>query len=87
MKIILSKRFRKPVRHESDTWRHIGEIADGVLHRIGRRAISFHLTRAAETTGDEALMALAEADGIRRSLGPSWGQYVAGLDVLAREAA
>ncbi len=76
-----------PVRHESDTWRHIGAIADGVIHRIGRRSISFHLNRAAETTGDEALMALAEADGIRQSLGLSWGQYVAGLDVSAREAA
>lgn len=71
----------------SDGWRHIGEVADGVGHRIGRRAISFHLSRAEETTGDEALMALAEADAIRRSLGLSWGQYVAGLDVLAREAA
>ncbi len=71
----------------SNGWRRISEIADGVVHRIGRRAISFHLTRAAETTGDEALMALAEADAIRRSLGLSWGQYVAGLDVSAREAA
>ena len=70
-----------------DRWRHIGEIADGVVHRIGRRAIAFHLNHAAETTGDEALMALAEADGIRHSLGLSWGQYVAGLDVSAREAA
>ncbi len=70
-----------------DGWRHIGRIADGVIHRIGRRAISFHLSRAVETTGDEALMALAEADSIRRRLGLSWGQYVAGLDVSAREAA
>ena len=70
-----------------DGWRHIGGIADGVVHRIGRRAISFHLSRAAETTGDEALIALAEANGIRRSLGLSWGEYVAGLDVSAREAA
>ncbi len=80
-----SKRFRKPARQEGP--HHIGEIVDRVVHRIGRRAISFHLSRAAETTGDEALMALAEADGIRRSLGLSWGQYVAGLDVSAREAA
>ena len=79
-----------PVRHvrdDSGRWRHIGGIVDGVIHRIGRRAISFHLSRAAETTGDEALAALAEADGIRRQLGLSWGQYVAGLDVLDREAA
>ncbi len=79
-----------PPRHVRDNgsgWRHIGGVADDVLHRIGRRAISFHLSRAAETTGNEALAALAEADGIRRSLGLSWGQYVAGLDVLAREAA
>ena len=79
-----------PPRHARDDgggWRHIGEIADGVIHRIGRRAISFHLCRATETTGDEALAALAEADGIRRRVGLSWGQYVAGLDVSAREAA
>lgn len=75
------------VRDDGGGWRHISEIADGFVHRIGRRAISFHLSRAAENTGDEALAALAEADGIRRSLGLSWGQYVASLDVLAREAA
>ncbi len=71
----------------SDGWRHIGEIVDGVVHRIGLRAISFHLSRAAETTGDEALMALADADAIRRRLGLSWRQVVAGDDALAREAA
>ena len=71
----------------SDGWRHIGEVADGVVHRIGRLAISFHLSRAVETTGPEALTALAEADAIRRSLELSWGQYVAGLEVSAREAA
>ncbi len=70
-----------------DGWRHIGEIADGVVHRIGRRAISFHLSRAAATTGDVALAALAEADGIRRRLGLSWGQYIDNLDVSAQEAA
>ncbi len=75
------------VRDNGGGWQHIGGIVDGVIHRIGRRAISFHLRRATETTGDEALMALAEADGIRRRLGLSWGQYVADLDVSAREAA
>ncbi len=73
-------RFRKPARHGGP--RHIGEIADGVVRSIGLRAISFHLSRAAETIGDEALMALAEADAIRRSLGLSWGQYVAGRRVV-----
>ncbi len=75
------------VRDNGGEWQHIGSVVDGVIHRIGRRGISFQVSRAAETTGDEALMALAEADGIRRSLGLSWGQYVAGLDVSAREAA
>ena len=79
----------RPLRHARDDagWRHVGEIAGGVVHQIARRAISYHLSRAAETTGDEALTALAEADGIRRALGLSWGQYAAGLDVLARDAA
>ncbi len=72
---------------ESGGPHHIGEIVDRVVRQLGRRAIAFHLSRAVETTGDEALMALAEADSIRRRLGLSWGQYVAGLDVSAREAA
>ena len=79
-----------PPRHagrKSRGWCHIGGIADAVVCQIGRRAISFHLSRAAETTGPEALTALAEADAIRRSLGLSWSQYVAGLDISAREAA
>ena len=76
-----------PRRDGGGGWRHVGVVADGVVHRIGRRAISFHLSRAAETTGPEALTALAEADAIRRSLGLSWSQYVAGLDISAREAA
>ena len=76
-----------PRRDGGGGWRHVGGVADGVVHRIVRRAISFHLSRAAETTGPEALTALAEADAIRRSLGLSWSQYVAGLEVSAREAA
>ncbi len=43
------RRFRKTVRQGGA--RHIGQIADGLVYRIGRRAISFHLSRAAETTG------------------------------------
>ncbi len=74
-------------RDDGGGWRHIGGVADGVVHRIGLRVISFNLSRAAETTGDEALAALTEADGICRRLGLSWGQYVAGLDVSDREAA
>ena len=73
--------------HDDNGWQHIGAVGDGVIHRIGRQAIAFHLSRAAKTNGREALDSLAEANGIRSSLGLSWGEYVAGLDVLAREAA
>ncbi len=75
------------VRDDGSRWRHIGGVADGVIHRIGRRAIAYHLSTAAETTGDEALSALAEANGIRKNLGLSWSEYVAGLGVSTQEAA
>ena len=80
-----SKRFFKPARHGGP--RQIGKIADDVVRRIGLRAIRFHLDRAAASDGYEALTHFREADGIRRRLGLSWGKYVAGLGVLAREAA
>ena len=74
------KRFRKPARRGGP--RHIGEIADGVVRRIGFRAIRFHLNRAAASGGCEALAAVREANAIRRQLGLSWDQAVAGDDVL-----
>ena len=80
-----SKRFRKPARQEGP--HHIGEIADGVVRRIGFQAIRFHLSRAAVSGGCEALASVREANAIRRQLGLSWGQYVADLDVLSREVA
>ncbi len=80
-----SKRFRKPARQEGP--HHIGEIADGVVRRIGFQAIRFHLNRAAASGGCEALASVREANAIRRQLGLSWDQAVAGPAVLAREAA
>ncbi|MCH9053929.1 MAG: hypothetical protein IIA72_23230 [Proteobacteria bacterium] len=77
----------RPADASRDGWRHIGKIADGVVRSIGFQAIRFHLDRAAASGGREALTHFREADQIRRSLGLSWGQYVAGLDVSAREAA
>ncbi len=59
---------------DSQGWRQIGEIVDGVVHRIGRRAISFHLSRAAASGGCNALASFREADAIRRQLGLSWEQ-------------
>ncbi len=65
-----------PVRHESDAWRHIGEITDGVVCSIGLQAIRFHLNRAAASGGCEALASVREANAIRRQLGLSWDQVV-----------
>ena len=79
-----------PLRHVRDGgggWRHLGGVADGVVRRIGFQAIRFHLNRAAESGNRETLTHFREADGIRRQLGLSWGQVVAGDDALVREAA
>ncbi len=68
--------------HADNGWQHVGAVVDGLILRIGRQAIAFHLSRAAKANGREALAALAEANGIRCSLGLSWGEYAAGLGVL-----
>jgi hypothetical protein len=67
---------------DSHGWRHIGEIADGVVRRIGFQAIRFHLDRAAASGGCEALASVREANAIRRQLGLSWDQAVAGDDAM-----
>ncbi len=73
-----------PHRHDDGRhgWRHIGGVAEGVVRRIGFRAIRFHLNRAAVFGGCEALASVREADAIRRQLGLSWDQAVAGDDAL-----
>ena len=70
----------RPLRHARGDaeWRHVGGVADGVVHRIGLRAIRFHLNRAAASDGCEALASVREADAIRRQLGVSWDHAVAG---------
>ena len=71
------------VRDGGDGWRHVGGVADDVVRRIGFRAIRYHLNRAAESGSRETLAHFREADAIRRQLGLSWGQVVAGDDALA----
>lgn len=72
-----------PLRHVRDgAWRHVGGVADGVVHRIGLRAIRFHLDRAAASGGCVALASVREADAIRRQLGLSWNQVGAGAGAL-----
>ena len=68
----------RPIRHVrvNGAWRHIGNAADGVVRRIGLRAIRAHLNRAAVSDGREALASVGEADAIRRQLGLSWDQVV-----------
>ena len=70
------------VRNGGDRWRHIGGVADGVVRRIGLRAIRFHLNRAAASGGRKALASVREADAIRRQLGLSWNQVGAGAGAL-----
>ncbi len=64
-------------------WRHVGGVADGVVRRIGLRAIRVHLDRAAESGRRETLAHFREADAIRRQLGLSWGQVVGADHALA----
>ncbi len=64
-------------RADSGGLRHIGRFGDVVVHKTGRRTIAFQLERAAESGGDEALVAaFKESDGIRRQLGCSWEQWI-----------
>ena len=49
-------------------WRHVGAVAGGVMHRIGLRAIRFHLNRAARSSGYEAMASIREASAICRQL-------------------
>ncbi len=66
----------RPISHVRDdgAWQHIGAVADGVVRRIGLRAIRFHLDRAAASSGCEALASIREADAIRCQLRLSWDQ-------------
>ena len=66
-----------PRRHVPNNivgWRHVGAVADGVVRRIGLRAIRVHLDRAAESGGRKALASVREANAIRCQLGLSWDQ-------------
>ncbi len=74
-----------PLRHVRDGgggWRHVADVGDDVVRRIGLRAIRFHLNRAAASGGCEALASVREANAIRRQVGLSWDQVVAGEDAL-----
>ena len=73
---------RPPARHddETDSWRHVAKVVDdsGQVRAIGVRVIARRLADAAEGDGREVLASFLEADAIRRQLGLSWGQVVAG---------
>lgn len=74
-----------PLRHvhgDDGTWRHVGGVADGVVRRIGLRAIRFHLDRAAASGGRDALASIREAGAICQQLELSWDQVGAGDDAL-----
>ena len=75
-----------PLRHVrggEGGWRHVGGVADGVVRRIGLRAIRVHLNRAAGSSGCEAMASVREADGIRSTLGLSWDQVAGDRNALA----
>ncbi len=68
-----------PLRHagrRSRGWRHVGGVADGVVRRIGLRAIRAHLDRAAGSSGCEAMASIREASAICQQLELSWDQVV-----------
>ena len=74
------------VRDGGGGWRHVGGVADGVVRRIGLRAIRFHLDRAARSSGCEAMASIREAKALCLQLGLSWGRVVAVGHVLAEGA-
>ncbi|MCZ6496963.1 MAG: hypothetical protein O6924_12390 [Alphaproteobacteria bacterium] len=76
-----------PLRRVRDggVWRHVGGVSDGVVRRIGLRAIRFHLDRAAASGDCEALASIREANALRQQLGLSWNQVVV-MDVVGTEA-
>ncbi len=64
-------------RADSGGWRHIGRLGAVVVHKTGRRTITFQLERAAVSGGDEAVAAaFKQADGVRRQLGCSWDRLI-----------
>lgn len=64
-------------RADSGGPRQIGPFFDAVVHKTGLRGIVLQLERAAESGGDEALVAaFKKADGIRRQLGWSWAWLI-----------
>lgn len=64
-------------RADSGGPRQIGPFFDVVVVETGLRTIAVHLERAAESGGDEALVAaFKKADGIRRQLGCSWERLI-----------
>ena len=65
------------VRGGDGGWQHVGGVADGVVRRIGLRAIRVHLDRAARSSGCEAMASIREAKALCLQLGLSWGQVVA----------
>ena len=77
-----------PLRHArgGGGWRHVGEVADGVVRRIGLRAIRAHLDRAARSSGCEAMASIREASAICQQLELSWDQVVVDDNTLVREA-
>ena len=54
--------------------RHVGEIVAEALPKYGKRAIQNHLNCASTATGEIASAAFDQANGIRISMGLSWGQ-------------
>ena len=62
-----------------------GEVVDGMIEQIGRRAIAWSLARASTLNGAEAGSAFRSADHIRCRLGLSWGDLaVAGSSERSR---
>ncbi len=78
----------RPLRHARDdgAWRHVGGVADGVVRRIGLRAIRAHLDRAAGSSGCEAMASIREASAICQQLELSWDQVAVDDNTLVREA-
>lgn len=61
-----------------DTWRRAGEAADGVVRTTGLTLIARRLSTASEGDDGAALAGFRQADQIRRQVGCSWADLIAG---------
>ena len=60
----------------NDGPRHIGEVTNKVVDDVGRRTITYWLTRATTSDGAERVAAIETAEKIRQKMGLTWDNLI-----------